>query len=144
MKCKICGEPMKFYNNGCWCTACDFGAKRKQYKRTLTDNQLELLLTRGITDEIRGLYNSSGEKFNACLKMDEHGNVRATKLINMTSTHRCIFCGKSLVHYCWGYSCDMAHGGCGFSIGSFLGKKLSETQITRLLNRESRQERKYP
>lgn len=50
----------------------------------------------------------------------------------------CPVCGKPMRKMTWGYGCSGYSAGCRFSVGTICGKKLTETQLNRLIeNRDS-------
>lgn len=51
------------------------------------------------------------------------------------SIYNCPKCGKPLRKFTWGYGCTGKESGCDFAVGTFRGKKLTEKQMTDLLEK---------
>lgn len=76
MKCPLCGAPVRTTPFGYGCSkykeGCKFAINKTICDKKLTDKQIETLLTKGITNEIKGFTSKkTGKKFSAKLALEE-------------------------------------------------------------------------
>lgn len=72
LKCPQCGKPMRAGEKGAFCTnrdACGLFIGRSAFGKTLTDNQLRTLVTKGVTGTIKGFRSKAGKEFEAKLRL---------------------------------------------------------------------------
>lgn len=74
IKCPICGkENITFNKGGIFCD-CGFKLFRKQFKNSLTDNQLENLIS-GKSISSKKFVKKNGDKFEATIKLNNDGKI---------------------------------------------------------------------
>lgn len=74
IKCPICGkENITFNKGGIFCD-CGFKLFRKQFKNSLTDNQLENLIN-GKSISSKKFVKKNGDKFEATIKLNNDGKI---------------------------------------------------------------------
>lgn len=80
LKCPVCGNAVRKTPWGYGCSnykaGCKFGINRNICDKKLTDKQIETLITKGETKEIKGFKSKkTGKEFSAKLTMDKAGKV---------------------------------------------------------------------
>lgn len=115
--------------------------------RSLSEEEVRMLLTEGKTGTIRDFKSKKGKRFDACLilQKNEEGQVSIQFDFEQVEAKKiegavCPQCGAALLKTAFGYACEMrnrdqnAEEGCSFSIGRIAEKELSEAQVKELLN----------
>ena len=112
--------------------------------RALSIDELTELLTNRRTETLRGFKSKTGNKFDACivLNQEEDGrfvlkfdfdNVQADVIADV----KCPACGGAIVRTPFGYACEhrnrSAEGSCSFAIGKMAEKDLNPAQVKELL-----------
>ena len=141
-KCPVCGRAMNEFDWGFSCSGyqskeCSFSLSKTICGKKLSPSNIKALFTKGVTGVINGFSSKEDpkKKFSAVLKIDKES---ARVSLSSETELICPFCGKPLRATDWGYSCTGYHEtGCRFMIGSIAKRKLSVTQIKKLLNGES-------
>lgn len=111
--------------------------------KVIPEEQVILLLEKGLTDVITGFKSKANKKFDAKLKMtkDEDGKINISfdfedigpKYIEGIN---CPMCNGRLIKTSFGYGCEnykQDKTGCNFNVGEIAGKTLSVDQLTQLL-----------
>ena len=80
LKCPVCGNAVRKTSWGYGCSnykaGCKFGINRNICDKKLTDKQIEALISKGETKEIKGFKSKkTGKEFSAKLTMDKAGKV---------------------------------------------------------------------
>mgnify|MGYP004535977637 FL=1 len=78
MKCPVCGKPVVKFVKGYKCSddSCGFIVWDKVANKKISDKQLQDLITKGQTSEIKGFKSKAGKDFNATLVLDSLGKVK--------------------------------------------------------------------
>lgn len=141
-KCPMCKRDMVKLKWGYSCTGykeetCNFAISTTICGKKLSDKNIEDLLTKGITSEIKGFVSPKDkkQKFNRKLVFNkQEGKIEFEKLAKpQESGMLCPCCNKKLIKFRWGYGCSGKAEGCKFSIGSIKGLQLTEFQVKELL-----------
>jgi DNA topoisomerase-3 len=154
VKCPICGGEIEVTSFGFGCTnynkedenGCRFSIG-KMADKSLTETQVNELLTYGITGTIRGFKSKNGKRFDArvALSKNEEGKVTGLKFdFNdleplKVKDVKCPLCGGDIVITPFGYGCSKYskedEKSCRFMIGKIASVKLKEDQVKELLTR---------
>lgn len=137
VKCPRCGEGVMLKGKQAWgCSrfkeGCNTTVPFTFAGKTLTDTQMQQLLTKGKTSVIKGI-EIDGKKVSASIILDENykmkANVEQPREMNCPKCKTGTFIkGKSA------YGCENYRQGCRVVIPfEFMGKKLTESQIFDLL-----------
>ncbi|EDZ9094019.1 hypothetical protein C3N30_17745 [Salmonella enterica] len=69
--CPSCRSKLTARPKAISCSKCDFHLFREAFHKTLTENQVNALLTNGKTGLVKGLQKKNGEKFEAILVLNK-------------------------------------------------------------------------
>ena len=130
-KCPVCGGEMRTLQWGYGCenhkNGCEFSISKKIAGKTITESQIQKLLTAGITDEINGFKSKEGKSFSAKLKV-ENGKVIFDFFTPSQIEIPCPCCKGTITNEKWAWKCA-----CGFSFShEIAGKKMSEKHLQQL------------
>lgn len=153
LKCPDCGADIleKSYsyvcanNDGTDNSPCKFNVSKTIANKNISKDVLNVLLTEGHTDTLRGFKGKNGKKFDACLllKKDENGISRVEfdfdnveqKIVEGV---KCPDCGGDIYVKSFGYGCSnynaQDENSCRFAIGKIAGKNISESNVKMLLS----------
>ena len=148
--CPKCGQGTVIEGKGAWgCNrfraGCQFRIPKQIAGKVLTAKQVADLAGKRKTTKLKGFQGKSGAKFEARLILDENLDVKFDKDSAVVSkeqkpkTMHCPRCGKgTVIEGKRGFGCDRFREGCHFVIWKEIaGKKISATQVQRLVNKGS-------
>ncbi len=76
-KCPVCGgDVLKRPKSFTCASCCGFVVWKTICGKELTENAVKRLLEKGETNLIKGFVSKAGKKFNACLTVEENGNIK--------------------------------------------------------------------
>ena len=155
VKCPLCGGEIVATSFGYGCanydpkdeTSCRFSIG-KMADKSFTEAQVRQLLTKGVTETIRGFKSKTGKRFDArvALNKDEAGkvtglkfdfdNVEAKKVKDVV----CPKCGGAIVVAPFGFVCENNKKddpqSCNFIVGKIASVKIKELQLKELLTKK--------
>ncbi|MDD7701434.1 MAG: topoisomerase C-terminal repeat-containing protein [Lachnospiraceae bacterium] len=155
VKCPLCGGEIVATSFGYGCanydskdeTSCRFSIG-KMADKSFTEAQVRQLLTKGVTETIRGFKSKTGKRFDArvALNKDEAGkvtglkfdfdNVEAKKVKDVV----CPKCGGAIVVAPFGFVCENnkkdVPQSCNFIVGKIASVKIKESQLKELLTKK--------
>lgn len=147
--CPVCQSAMEIMPYGYTCRThredpqkCYFSVG-KIADKMLTKQEVTDLLTKGVTETIRGFKGKSGKKFDAVLILCEEEGKKKIKFdfahveAKKVKDAKCPLCGGEILVTSFGYVCSNRKqdekDGCTFSIGKIADKDLNESQVRELL-----------
>lgn len=113
--------------------------------RALSVDELTELLTNKRTETLRGFKSKAGNKFDACIVLNQEEDGRISLKFDFENVQadviadvKCPSCGGAIVKTPFGYACEHRNrnieGSCSFAIGKMAEKDLNPAQIKELLN----------
>jgi DNA topoisomerase-3 len=123
----MCGQSIKKQSWGYGCTGykdgCKFSINSTIAGKKIGDAQVKLLLTKGVTNTIKGFKSKAGKSFDAKLKLENNKVVFAFdnaaenfKEVKM----KCPNCGDEIINDKWAWKCKSS---CGFSVNHIIAEK---------------------
>lgn len=73
LKCPRCGQEIRLMEKSAWCPACKYTIWRDIAGKTLNDESMKALLTKGETRLLSGFKSKSGKTFDAYVVVNENG-----------------------------------------------------------------------
>jgi len=73
LKCPRCGQEIRLLEKSAWCPSCKYTIWRDIAGKTLNDESMKALLTKGETRLLSGFKSKSGKTFDAHVVVDENG-----------------------------------------------------------------------
>ena len=148
--CPVCQSPMVKTAYGYSCQKhlektedCYFSIG-KLAGRALSIDELTELLTNKRTETLRGFKSQKGNKFDACIVLNQGEDGRFSLKFdfenveaNVIADVKCPACGGAIVKTPFGYACEHRNrnveGSCTFAIGKMAEKDLNPAQVKELL-----------
>ncbi len=112
--------------------------------RNLSIDELTELLTNKRTETLRGFKSKAGNKFDACIVLNQEEDGRISLKFDFENVEadviadvKCPSCGGAIVKTPFGYACEHRNrnieGSCTFAIGKMAEKDLSPANVKELL-----------
>lgn len=112
--------------------------------RALSIDELAELLTNRRTETLRGFKSKTGNKFDACIVLNQEEDGRISLKFDFENVQadilpevKCPACGGAIVKTPFGYACEHRNrnveGSCSFAIGKMAEKDLNSAQVKELL-----------